>query len=168
MGRVMDCFIAARTTPGHWVSSFCQSWQRQSAGYSWGCDGRVQYLTVWRGQQGCWPLGDVSLPSLAPAPERSLTFLLLVIEYNIIMTNGWQCSAGRAWHNISISHDTLPLSQDCQIFCSKLVNSLQQSQSIARADGSHLIKCLLITEQSGASQSGTDTLRHTESVDCTV
>ena len=38
--------------------------------------------------------------------------------------------------------------QDCQIFCSKLVNSLQQSQSIARADGSHLIKCLLILELS--------------------
>ena len=85
-------------------------------------------------------------PSFLLPPASTLSTISQISHVftpgNWIQYNNDKWLALLARHNISISHDTLPLSPDCQIFCSKLVNSLQQGQSMARADGSHLINCL--------------------------
>ena len=54
------------------------------------------------------------------------------------------------WHTSFVLH--------CQIFCSKLVNSLQQGKSMERADGSQLIKCLLSPHHQSRSSERDDIL----------
>ena len=147
---VMDCFIAW-TQPGHSLlilSVLTEAIKR----YSWGCDGAGSNISpVCGGQLGSAPgPADqclVSPPSSSLPPPSTLSTIRQISHVftpgNWIQYNNDKWLALLARHNISISHDTLPLSPDCQIFCSKLVNSLQQGQSIARADGSHLINCRL-------------------------